>query len=72
MAFIKMRGVLVGMLVEIAPDVCKSCVTKDKKGVPQSLAQCQNALRGTAPAAMDAAAAAAANAGGGAGEVPPV
>ncbi len=32
MAFIKIRGVIVGMLVEIAPDVYKSYVTKDKKG----------------------------------------
>ena len=47
MAFIKIRGVLVDILVEIAPGVCKSHVTTDKKGVKQLLVQCQNALYGT-------------------------
>jgi hypothetical protein len=32
MAFIKIRGILVNILVEIAPDVYKSYVSKDKKG----------------------------------------
>jgi len=46
-AFIKIRGVLVDILVEIAPDVCKDCVAKDKKGVKQLLVQRQSALCGT-------------------------
>jgi hypothetical protein len=53
MAFIKIRRVLVGMLVDIAPDVHKSHVTKDKKGrVEQSLVQCQNALYGAMVASL--------------------
>jgi hypothetical protein len=32
MAFIKIQGILVDILVEIAPDVYKSYVSKDKKG----------------------------------------
>jgi hypothetical protein len=52
MAFIKIRGVLVDILVEIAPDVYKSYVTKDKKGVAQLLVQCQNALYGTMVASL--------------------
>jgi len=47
MAFIKIRGVLVDILVDIAPDVYKPYVSKDKKGVKQLLVQCQNALYGT-------------------------
>ena len=52
MAFIKIRGVLVDILVEIAPDVYKPFVTKDKKGVKQLLVQCQNALYGTMVASL--------------------
>jgi hypothetical protein len=52
MAYIKIKGVLVDMLVEIAPDVYKSYVTKDKKGVKQLLVQCQNALYGTMVASL--------------------
>jgi hypothetical protein len=33
MAIIKIRGVLVDILVKIAPDVYKSYVTTDKKGI---------------------------------------
>ena len=47
MAFIKIRGVLVDIMVEISPDVYKSYVTTDKKGLKQFLVQCQNALYGT-------------------------
>jgi hypothetical protein len=47
MAIIKIRGVLVDILVQIAPDVYKSYVTTDKKGMKQLLVQCQNALYGT-------------------------
>jgi hypothetical protein len=52
MAFIKIRGVLVDILVEIAPDVYKPYVSKDKKGVKQLLVQCQNALYGTMVASL--------------------
>jgi hypothetical protein len=44
MACIKICGVLVDILVEIAPDVYKSYVSMDKKGMKQLLVQCQNAL----------------------------
>jgi hypothetical protein len=47
MAFIKIRGILVDILVEITPDVYKSYVLKDKKGSKQLLVQFQNALYGT-------------------------
>ena len=52
MAFINIRGVLVDILVEIAPDVYKPFVTKDKKGVKQLVVQCQNALYGTMVASL--------------------
>ena len=44
MAFIKTRGVLVDILVKIAPDLYKLHVTTDKNNVKQFLVQCQNAL----------------------------
>jgi hypothetical protein len=47
MAFIKICGVLVDILVEIAPNVYKDYVTRDKKGVKQLLVQCRSALYGT-------------------------
>ena len=52
MVFIKIRGFLLDILVEIAPDVYKSHVTTDKKGVKQLLVQCQNALYGTMVASL--------------------
>ena len=52
MATIKLRGVLVDILVEIAPDVYKPYATKDKKGVSQLIVQCQNALYGTMIASL--------------------
>jgi hypothetical protein len=52
MAFIKIRGVLVDILVELAADVYQPYVTKDKKGVEQLLVQCQNALYGTMVASL--------------------
>jgi hypothetical protein len=52
MAFIKICGVLVDILVEIAPDVYKSYVSRDKKGMKQLLVQCQNALYGTMVASL--------------------
>jgi hypothetical protein len=51
-AFIKIRGILVDILVEIAPDVYKSCVLKDKKGSKKLLVQCQNTLYGTMVASL--------------------
>jgi hypothetical protein len=33
MAFIKIRGILVDILVEISPDVYKPYISKDKKGM---------------------------------------
>jgi hypothetical protein len=52
MAIIKIRGVLVDILVQIAPNVYKSYVTTDKKGTKQLLVQCQNALYGTMVASL--------------------
>jgi hypothetical protein len=52
MAFIKIRGILVDILVEIAPYVYKSYVSKDKKGSKQLLVQCQNSLYGTMAARL--------------------
>ena len=52
MAFIKICGVLVDILVEIAPDVYKSYVSMDKKGIKQLLVQCQNALYGMMVASL--------------------
>ena len=52
MAVIKIRGVLVGILVEIAPDMYKSYVTTDKKCVKQLLVRCQNVLYGTLVASL--------------------
>jgi hypothetical protein len=52
MAFIKIRGILVDILVEIAPDVYKPWVLKDKKGSKQLLVKCQNALYGTMVASL--------------------
>jgi hypothetical protein len=47
MAFIKIPVIIVVILVEIAPDVYKSYVSKDKKGSKQLLVQFQKALYGT-------------------------
>jgi hypothetical protein len=47
MAIIKICGVLMDILVQIALDVYKSYITTDKKGTKQLLVQCQNALYGT-------------------------
>jgi hypothetical protein len=52
MAIIKIRGILVDMLLEIAPDVCNSYVTTDKKGIKQLTVQCQNAIYGTMMASL--------------------
>jgi hypothetical protein len=52
MVFIKIRGVLVDMLVDIAPDVYKPYITTDRKGTKQLLVQCQNAIYGTMVASL--------------------
>ena len=52
MAIIKIRGVLVDILIQIAPDLYKSYVMTDQKGMKQLLVQCQNALYGTMVASL--------------------
>jgi hypothetical protein len=52
MVFIKIRGVLAETLVDIAPNVYKSYISKDKKGTKQLLVQCQNAIYGTMVASL--------------------
>jgi hypothetical protein len=52
MAFIKIRGILVYILVEIAPDVHKSYVSKDKNGNKQLLVLCHKYLYGTMVASL--------------------
>jgi hypothetical protein len=52
MTFIKIRGILVDILVEIAPDVYTSYVSKNNKGTKQFLVQFQNALYGTMVASL--------------------
>jgi hypothetical protein len=52
MAIIKICGVLMDILVQIAPDVYKPYVMTDKRGMKQLLVQCQNALYGTMVACL--------------------
>ena len=52
MAFIKIRGFLVDILVEISPYVYKLHVTTKKKGVKQFLVQCRTAMYGTMVASL--------------------
>jgi hypothetical protein len=52
MAIIQIRGVLVNMLVEIAPDVYKDFVTTDKKGTKQLIVKCMNAIYDTMVASL--------------------
>jgi hypothetical protein len=52
MVIIRIRGVLLDVLVQIAPYVYKSYVMTDKKGTKQLLVQCQNALYGTMVASL--------------------
>ena len=47
MVIIWMHGVLVDILLEIAPEVYKPFVHINKKGVKQLLLQCHNAIYGT-------------------------
>ena len=49
---IRIRGILVDMLVRIAPDVYKDYVTIDKKGNKQLLVECLNALYDTMVASL--------------------
>jgi hypothetical protein len=51
-AIIKIRGILVDMLLEIAYDVYKDFVMTDKKGTKQLIVQCQNAIYGTMVASL--------------------
>ena len=52
MAIIKIRGILVDILVDLAPDVYREFVTTDKKGVKQLVVQCQNVLYETMVASL--------------------
>ncbi len=52
MAIIKICGVLLHILIQIAPNIYKSYITDDKKGTQQLLVQCQNALYGTMVASL--------------------
>ena len=49
---IRIRGMLVDMLVKIAPEVYKDYVTIDKRGNKQILVECLNALYGTMVASL--------------------
>ena len=44
MSIIKIRGILVEMLLDIAPDVYGPYVTVDKKGIKQLITRCMNAI----------------------------
>jgi hypothetical protein len=44
MAFVNILKIMVDILGEIAPDVYKPYVTKEKKGTKKLLVQCQNTL----------------------------
>jgi hypothetical protein len=52
MALIKIRGVLVDILTEIAPEANKYYVSQDKNGNKQLMVQCQSALYGTRVASL--------------------
>jgi hypothetical protein len=52
MAIITIRGFLVDILVEIAPDIYGRYLTTDQKGVKQLIVQCQNAIYGTMMAGL--------------------
>ena len=49
--FIKIRGILVGILCEIDPHY-KIYVTRDKRGAKKNLVRCKNALYGTIIASL--------------------
>jgi hypothetical protein len=52
MAIIKVRGILVDMLLDIAPRVYKPYYTTDKKGTKQLILRCKNAIYGTMVASL--------------------
>lgn len=52
MAFIKIRGFLVDMIMDIASEVDKPYETMNKRGVKQLVVQCQNAIYGTTMASL--------------------
>jgi hypothetical protein len=52
MAIIKIRGVLMDILFQIASDVYKSYIMTDKKGMKQLLVKCQNAPYGAMVASL--------------------
>ena len=47
MATIKNRGILVDMVLDIAPYVYGPFVTTDTKGIKKTITQCMNAIHGT-------------------------
>ncbi len=49
---VRIRGMLVDILVKIAPEVYADYVTIDKKGNKQILVECLNAIYGTMVAAL--------------------
>ena len=52
MAIIKIRGILVDMLLDIAPDVYGSYVTTNMKIIKQLITQCMNSIYGTMVASL--------------------
>jgi hypothetical protein len=52
MAIIKIRGILLDMLLDLAPDAYTPYETVDKKGVKQLIVQCLNAIYGTMMASL--------------------
>jgi hypothetical protein len=52
MAFIKIRGILVDILVEISPEAYKYYISQYRKGNKQLMVQCQNAMYGTMVASL--------------------
>ena len=52
MAIIRVRGLLVDILVELAPEFYSEYVTVDRKGNKQLILQCQNAIYGTMVASL--------------------
>ena len=47
MAIIKIHGILVDMLLDIAPDVYGLYVTMNRNGIKQLIKQCMNSIYGT-------------------------
>ena len=52
MVYIRVRGILVDLLIEIAPDVYGSYVKLDKKGTKVLILQCLNEIYGTMVASL--------------------